>query len=53
MYLDETWVNSHDGKGKSWVEKDLTAGGTKGGVRKPSRKGSGLIIFMLVVRRDG
>ena len=45
MYLDETWVNSHDGKGKLWVEKDPTAGGTKGGVRKPSGKGSHLIIL--------
>ena len=45
VYLDETWVNSHDGKRKSWFEKDPTAGGTKGGVQKPSGKGSCLIIL--------
>ena len=51
MYLDETWANAHDGKEKVWVEDDPRAsggtasGGTKGGIRKPSRKGSRLIIL--------
>ena len=45
VYLDETWVNSHDGKAKTWVEKDTTTDGTRGGVRKPSGKGSRLIIL--------
>ena len=33
MYLDETWVNAHDGKNKAWGEKDTTTGGTIGGVK--------------------
>ena len=33
VYLDETWVNAHDGKKKAWGEKDTTTGGTIGGVR--------------------
>ena len=46
MYLDETWANARDGKEKMWVEDDPTAsGGTKGGIRKPSGKGSRLIIL--------
>ena len=46
MYLDETWANARDGKEKMWVEDDPRAsGGTKGGIRKPSGKGSRLIIL--------
>lgn len=34
VYLDETWCNAHDGKGKAWVTSDgVTASGTKGGVK--------------------
>ena len=46
VYLDETWVNAHDGVEKMWVENDPRAiGGTKGGIRKPSDKGNRLIIL--------
>ena len=45
VYLDETWANSHDGRERTWVEDDATTGGTKGGMRKPSGKGSRLIIL--------
>ena len=41
VYLDETWMNAHDGVEKMWVEDDLKAvGGTKDGIHKPSGKGS-------------
>ena len=44
MYLDETRANACDGAEKMWVEDDLKAvGGMKGGIRKPSKKGSRLI----------
>ena len=33
MYLDETWVNAHNGKNKAWGEKDTTTEGTIRGVR--------------------
>ena len=46
IYLDETWVNARDSVEKMWVEDDpRAAGGTKGGLRKPSGKGSRLIIL--------
>ena len=46
IYLDETWANTRDSMEKMWVEDDERAvGGTKGGVRKPSGKGSRLIIL--------
>ena len=46
VYLDETWANARDGVEKMWVEDDPKAvGGTKGGIRKPSWKGSRLIIL--------
>ena len=46
VYLDETWANARDGKEKMWVEDDpRVSGGTKGGIRKPSGKGSRLIIL--------
>ena len=47
VYLDETWVNAHDIDGRecTWVEVDQATGGTKGGVRKPSGKGTRLIIL--------
>ena len=46
VYLDETWANARDGVEKMWVEDDPRAvGGTKGGIRKPSGKGSRLIIL--------
>ena len=46
VYLDEMWANARDGVEKMWVEDDPKAvGGTKGGIRKPSRKGSRLIIL--------
>ena len=46
MYLDETWANARDGVEKMWVEGDPRAiGGRKGGIRKPSGKGSRLIIL--------
>ena len=46
IYLDETWANARDGIEKMWVEDDPRAvGGTKGGIRKPSGKGSRLIIL--------
>ena len=37
VYLDETWMNAHDGKTKAWVEKDVVTGGTLGGVRYVTR----------------
>ena len=46
IYLDETWANARDGVEKIWVEEDPRAiGGTKGGIHKPSGKGSRLIIL--------
>ena len=45
VYTDETWANAHDGHEKTWVEPDEVTGGTKGGVRKPTGKGSRLIIL--------
>ena len=46
IYLDETWANARDSIEKMWVEDDTRAiGGTKGGIRKPSGKGSRLIIL--------
>ena len=42
MYLDETWANARDGVEKMWVDDDdpREIGGRKGGIRKPSGKGS-------------
>ena len=45
VFLDETWVNAHDRRECTWVEVDQATGGTKGGVRKPSGKGTCLIIL--------
>lgn len=46
IYLDETLANARDSIEKMWVEDDPRAiGGTKGGIRKPSGKGSRLIIL--------
>ena len=45
VFPDETWVNTHDGRERTWVEVDQETGGTKGGVRKPSWKGTPLIIL--------
>ena len=45
VYTDETWANAHDGREKTWVEHDDVTGGTKGGIRKPTGKGSRLIIL--------
>ena len=46
VYLDETWANSHCSHERSWVESDeKVQGGTKGGIRKPSGKGTRLIIL--------
>ena len=46
IYLDETWANTCDGVEKMWMEDDPRAiGRTKGGIRKPSGKGSRLIVF--------
>ena len=45
VFLDETWVNAHDGRERTWIEVDQETGGTKGGVRKPSGKGTRLIIL--------
>ena len=46
IYLDETWANARDSIEKMWVEDDLRAiSNTKGGIRKPSGKGSRLIIL--------
>ena len=42
VFLDETWVNAHDRRERTWVEVDQATGGTKGGVRKPSGKGTHL-----------
>ena len=45
-YLDETWANVCDGVEKTWVEDVPKAvGGMKDGIRKPSGKGSRLIIL--------
>ena len=51
VYLDETWANPHDGRERTWVEKDERTGGTKGGMHKPSGKGSRLIILRTCRRR--
>ena len=45
VFLDETWANSHDGKHLAWVENDPITKGTLGGVRRPSGKGTKLIIL--------
>ena len=45
VFLDETWVNAHDERERTWAEVDQATGGTKGGVRKPSGKGTRLIIL--------
>ena len=46
IYLDETWANARDGREKMWVENDpRVPGGTTGGIKKPSGKGSRLIIL--------
>ena len=45
VYTDETWANAHDGRERTWVERDDTTGGTKGGMRKPTGKGDRLIIL--------
>ena len=46
IYLDETWANARDGVEKMWVDDDPRAiGRTKGGICKPSSKGSKLIIL--------
>ena len=46
VFLDETWANARDTLEKMWVEDDpVVSGGTKGGFRKPSGKGSRLNIL--------
>ena len=45
VFFDETWVNAHDGRERTLVGVDQATGGTKGGVRKPSGKGTRLIIL--------
>ena len=46
VYLDETWVNACDSLVKMWVKDDPNvAGGTHGGICKPSGKGNRLIIL--------
>ena len=46
VYLDETWVNACDSLEKMWVEDDPNvAGGTHGGIRKPSGKRNRLFIL--------
>ena len=46
VYLDETWANLHCSHERSWVESDeKVQGGTKGGIRKSSGKGTRLIIL--------
>ena len=46
VYLDEAWVNARGSVEKMWVEDDsVVSGGTIGGFRKPSGKGSQLIIL--------
>ena len=46
MYLDETWANARDGREKMWVDEDHRVfGGTKGGIRNLSGKGTRLIIL--------
>ena len=46
IYLDATWSNSHCSHERSWVESDdKVQGGTKGGICKPSGKGTRLIIL--------
>ena len=45
MYLDETWANTCDVCGEDVGDDPKAIGGTKGGIRKPSGKGSRLIIL--------
>ena len=45
IYLDETWMHTHDSIAQCWVEKDEVTGGTLGGVSHPSGKGKRLIIL--------
>ena len=46
VYLDETWANARDSLERMWVEDDpVVGGGTIVGFRKPSGKGSRLIIL--------
>ena len=42
MYMDETLVNAHDGREKTWMEHDDI---TWGIICKPTGKGSRLIIL--------
>ena len=44
-FLDKTWVNAHDRRECTWVGMDQETRWTKGGVGKPSRKGTCLIIL--------
>ena len=39
IYLDETWMHTHDSIACCWVEKDEVTGGTLGGVSRPRGKG--------------
>ena len=45
IYLDETWMHTHDSIARSWVEKDEVNGGTLGGISHRSGKGKRLIIL--------
>ena len=45
MHTDETWANVHDGRERTWVERNDATGGTKGGVHKPTGKCDRLIIL--------
>lgn len=54
IYLNETWANAHDSVEKMWVEDDrVVSCGTLGGLRKPSGKGSRLIILHAGEKEDG
>ena len=45
IYLDETWMHTHDSIACCWVEKDEVTVGTLGGVSCPSGKRKRLIIL--------
>ena len=46
VYLDETWMHTHDAIARSWMEKDKVTGGTLGGISRQScGKGKRLIIL--------
>ena len=49
VYLDETWMHTHDAIARSWVEKDEVTGGTLGGISRPRKR----LIILHAGSEDG